>query len=312
MFDVLESDARIEDSRRSSDHFHLGSSALISDMEKWIRDGRSFVAIESDSGNDKFGDEVRRLRLQAGISQTQLAKSIPMAQSTVSGVESGNKTVKLKQAERLDAVLKGDGNLVRLWRSLQDGHLVPDWYRKVPEMERRAVEIHDYHPLLVPGILQTQGYASAVIRVADRTALTAEVEAQARARSKRQAVLLKDDPPFLRVVLDQTVLYRLLGTPETMKEQLDYLREVSTWERAEILIIPHPTWNHPGLDGGFRLLKVPEAGMVLYQEASAIGGVVVARETVEEHVSLWGDLRAIALPPDSSRSLIEKAREEVR
>ncbi|MFC3999441.1 Scr1 family TA system antitoxin-like transcriptional regulator [Nocardiopsis sediminis] len=309
---TLEIDARIEYSLESIHRFQLGSTALISNTEEWLRDGRLFMAIESDNGNDKFGGAVRRLRLQAGISQTQLAKCIPMAQSTVSGVELGNKSVKLKQAERLDAVLKGDGHLVRLWRSLQDGHLVPDWYRKVPEMERRAVEIHDYHPLLVPGILQAQGYAFATIRVADRTALTAEVEAQARARSKRQEILLKDDPPFLRVVLDQTVLYRLLGTPEIMKEQLDYLREVSTWERVEILIIPHPTWNHPGLVGGFRLLKVPEAGMVLYQESSAMGGVVVARETVEEHVSLWGDLRALALPPDPSRSLIEKAREEVR
>lgn len=268
------------------------------------------MAIETGVDWAKFGAEVRRLRRQAGLSQTQLAKAIPLSQSTVSGIELGEKPVKKDQAERLDVLLTSDGYLVKLWKTVQEGHAIPDWYREVPEMEQRATEIHSYQPLLIPGILQTEKYARASIRAGNRLASTAEINAQVRARIKRQETLRKEEAPFLVAVVDESVLYRPLGTPETMKEQLAHLRKVSEWERAEILVVPHPTWNHPGLDGGFHLLKVPEAGTVLYLETRATGGVMVDRETVEEHVSLLSNLRALALPPGQSRDLIEKAEGE--
>ncbi|WP_147280167.1 Scr1 family TA system antitoxin-like transcriptional regulator [Marinitenerispora sediminis] len=92
--------------------------------------------------------------------------------------------------------------------------------------------------------------------------------------------------------------------------QLERLIEVSTWDRAEILIVPHPTWNHPGLDGGFRMLRLPGVRTILYLETTAEGSVIVAPALIEEHASLLGDLRALALPPDPSRALIDEVRGE--
>ncbi|GAA4897027.1 hypothetical protein HNR25_002804 [Streptomonospora salina] len=95
-----------------------------------------------------------------------------------------------------------------------------------------------------------------------------------------------------------------------MQKQLEHLYKASQWDNVEILVVPHPTWNHPGLDGGFRLLKLPDAGTILYLETRATGGIFIDAATVDEHVSLLSDLRGAALPFEPSRALIERARGE--
>ncbi|MUL41738.1 XRE family transcriptional regulator [Streptomonospora sp. PA3] len=177
--------------------------------------------------------------------------------------------------------------------------------------KRFATEIQQYHPLLVPGLLQTEEYAKATIRAGNRTVSADELAARAAERVERQQVLQREpDPPFLLVVICETVLQRPLGSVQIMRKQLEHLHKASYWDNVEILVVPHPTWNHPGLDGGFRLLRLPGAGTVLYLETRATGGIFIDSATVDEHVSLLGDLRGAALPPDQSRTLIERARGE--
>ncbi|TQN27761.1 hypothetical protein FHX37_4490 [Haloactinospora alba] len=168
-------------------------------------------------------------------------------------------------------------------------------------MERRATVIQDYTPLVVPGILQTEDYARATIQAVSRTVSEEEAAARAHGRVKRQEILSGDHPPSLSAVIDEAVLRRRLGSPETMRGQLDHLWNVAGWRYGEVLVIPTGGWNHPGLEGMFRLLKVPETedGTILYQEAGAMGGVSIDPALVEEHIALMSDLRGLALPPSS-------------
>ncbi|GAA1990033.1 helix-turn-helix transcriptional regulator [Nocardiopsis rhodophaea] len=268
------------------------------------------MAIERDGASRKFGAEVRRRRVQAGISQTRLAEMIPTSQSAISDIELGKIHAKEDQAVRIDKELASDGKLLALWKSHYDGYEPPDWYRKVPEMERRSSQIQDYQALVVTGLLQTEDYARATIRAGDRLASDDQVEAKVRERLTRQEILQGTDAPFLVAVIDELVLSRRLGDPKIMREQLQHLCKASTWDRVEVLIVPSSTWNPPGVDGSFRLLKVPGAGTILYREAGSTGGVIIDPEAVDEHVSLMGDLRAVALPPDQSRALLEGAQGE--
>lgn len=270
------------------------------------------MAEASDPTARKFGAEVRRLREHAGLSQTNLATKIPVSQSTLSDVERGKLRIKKDIAERIDQVLTGNGRVVAAWETQYDSYEPPEWYRKLPLMEERATEIQEYSPLLVPGLLQTKSYAFAAIRASQRVATDADVDAKVKERLDRQQILNRDGPPFLLGVIDETVLRRRLGSPEVMQEQLVRLSEVSSWSRVEVLVIPSETLNHPGLDGGFKLLRVPEAGTVVYHESRAGGGVVIDPETVDQHVSLMGVLRGAALPPEQSRLLIDRIRGETQ
>ncbi|UOE19380.1 helix-turn-helix transcriptional regulator [Thermobifida halotolerans] len=264
------------------------------------------MPIDPDEASRKFGAEVRRLRLQAGFSQTRLAETIPVSQSAISDIERGKTQVKKDQAERIDQALTAKGRLVALWKSQYDGYDPPDWYRKIPEMERRAVQIQDYQALVVTGLLQTERYARATMRAGDRLASEEQVEARVQARMAQQEILKSTQAPFLVATIDESVLGRRLGSPEVMREQLRHLCDASTWERVEVLIIPSSTWDSPGVDGSFRLLRVPGAGTILYREAGSTGGVIIDPEIVERHTALMGDLRALALPPDQSRALLER------
>ncbi|WP_017569015.1 helix-turn-helix domain-containing protein [Nocardiopsis halotolerans] len=269
------------------------------------------MANEVDPKARRFGAEVRRFREQAGISQTRLAGLLPASQATVSDIELGKTPAKKDTAQRIDQVLNSGGRLVAVWEEQHEAYRPPDWYRKLPIVEQRATQIQQYQPLLVPGLLQTRDYMRSSIKASARTDSEAAVEAKVAERTECQAILRRDDPPFFSVVLDETALYRRLGSPDIMRKQLEYLLEASAWSRVEILVVPADTWDHPGLDSGFTLLRVPDAGMLLYLEARAAGGVIVDASTVDEHVSLMGDLRGFALPPDQSRSLIKKALGEV-
>ncbi|WP_370011157.1 helix-turn-helix transcriptional regulator [Nocardiopsis sp. LDBS0036] len=269
------------------------------------------MANEVDPKARKFGAEVRRFREQAGLSQSRLASLLPASQATVSDIELGKTPAKKDTAQRIDQALNSEGRLVAVWEEQHEAYTPPDWYRKLPIVEQQATQVHEYQPLLVPGLLQTRGYAGASIRASNRADSQTAVETKVAERTERQSILRRDDPPFFSVVLDETALYRRLGSPDIMKEQLGHLLETSTWSRVEILIVPAGTWNHPGLDSGFKLLRVPGTGMFLYLETKSSGGVIVDSGTVDEHISLMGDLRGVALPPDQSRSLIKKAQGEV-
>ncbi|WP_141924866.1 helix-turn-helix domain-containing protein [Haloactinospora alba] len=268
------------------------------------------MVVENDGVARKVGAEVRRLRRYAGYSQQALADRIPVSQSALSDIERGRAHTKKDQVERIDHILTARGRLVATWETQHEEYIPPEWYKQVPEMERQATEIQDYNPLVIPGMLQTEPYAQAVIRAGDRVAADERVQAKARARVERQEVLHHERPPFFLAVVDETVLYRRLGSPEAMRGQLGHLREVSAWPRTEILVVPSRTWDHPGLDGGFHLLKVPGIGTIVYQEARSTGSVSADPKIVDTHLGLLGHLRGVALPPDQSRILVEKAYEE--
>lgn len=258
----------------------------------------------------KFGAEVRRSREQAGISQNYLAASIPTSQTNLSDIELGKRSVKKDMAERLDQLLTSQGRLIAAWEAFTKSYDPPEWYQKLSLLEPRATEIEDYQPLLIPGLLQTRSYIRATIRASNRIALEDEVEAKVAERIERQEILKEPTAPFLLAVVDEMALYRRMGTREVMGHQLGYLGSVAEWERVEILVVPKDTWNHPGLDSGFRLLRSPDTGTVLYQETRAGGGVIVDPETVEDHASLLGMLRSVALPPEQSQAAIAKAQGE--
>ncbi|GAA3740031.1 transcriptional regulator with XRE-family HTH domain [Spinactinospora alkalitolerans] len=258
----------------------------------------------------KFGKQVRLLRERHGLSQDQLSRSMTISPAMLSAIERGIRGCKPEHAEQIDRALNTGGRVRRLWEGLPSGNGFPDWFRDVVELQREASEIREYHPLLIPGLLQTEEYARTILRDGQPTDSAAEIDEQVRARMDRQSILSSDRPPLLLVVLDETLLRRPIGGREIMGRQLEHLLEASAIPHVVIQVVPMATEHHPGLSGAFTLITVPNRGVVLYMETRISGTPVDDPDGVEEYVRLYGELRGVALPPAASRGLIEKVRGE--
>jgi hypothetical protein len=151
-----------------------------------------------------------------------------VSHDVISKIENGDRPPAEGMSERLDAIPELDtrGGLTRLWNSLRPGmrlRAYPGWFQRwVTDVEDKATLLRWFEPQVLPGLLQTEGYARALL--ADRIGATAEeVEESVSARMQRQGILARAKPPELWVVIDEAVLHRGVGGPCV---------EVGAWRKA--------------------------------------------------------------------------------
>jgi DNA-binding XRE family transcriptional regulator len=257
-----------------------------------------------------FGAELRRWRTAAGLSQEQLGDRLSYSAALVGKIETGDRAPSLDFAQGCDRALPDAGGLfARLYefaRQWGGGH--PPWFSGWLEAERRATSLRWWEPLLIPGLLQTEDYARAILGANPDT--DEDIDSHVVARMERQAVLERDKPPALWVALDEFVLHRCVGSPAVMREQLTHLAEMALRSRITVQIVPSRIGVHAGLMGAFIIASFEGASDIVYLETSS-GGRTVEQSRVIEQVTLRFDtLRSVALPKDDSRSLILKVAEE--
>ncbi|WP_055477842.1 helix-turn-helix domain-containing protein [Sphaerimonospora mesophila] len=246
-----------------------------------------------------WGRELRHYRQEAGLTQAQLAQKIHFSESLISGVETGQLPASPEFAQCCDDVLSTGGALHRLldWRK---GQVFPTWFGKWRDKEQEATTLRTYEPLVIPGLLQTESYARVVLR-GNETALAA--------RLHRQLVLSRKDPrpPIFRCVLDEAVLYRPIGGPEVMREQLDHLIAMAG-PRLSVQIVPQGM--HSGLLGGFVIATLDDGCDVLYAETAIRGITTSDADDVSAAIERFEAIRTEALPLNMSLELIKKTMEE--
>lgn len=183
-------------------------------------------------------------------------------------------------------------------RMQQDGLRRPvfsDWFRDYLHIEQQADTIRFYEPDVVPGLLQSEGYARAL--------LTREVELATR--MGRKAIFTRDHPPTVIAVLGENVLHRLVGSPVVMTEQLASLLEPP----AVVQVLPSDTDTYAGLDGSFVLTSVGDRDY-LHVSTVAQGVTLDDRESVSRAQRAWDEIRGSALPPRQSQQLIMEVAEK--
>lgn len=259
----------------------------------------------------RFGGEVRRLRRHAGISQQQLARAITLSQSMLSGIELGTKGAKLDHARAIDRALNTEGKLVRLWDSLNANDSYPNWFQEVVTLERRAVEIREYQLAVLPGLTQTESYASALIGPAQPFARAGAVERLVQARIRRADLLAAHDRPLVWFVVDEIVIQRPQGGPEVLKPQLEHLLKLISEKAIRLQVVPDSRTAHPGLAGPIRLMSFDDRPTMVYTE-HALGGVLSDQEDAVRHCSaIFSALQAEALSPSESARLIRSRKDEL-
>jgi transcriptional regulator with XRE-family HTH domain len=262
-----------------------------------------------------FGDELRYLRKAAGLSLQQLADLISYSVSLVSAVENCSRTPSPDFAERCDTALDTGGALVRLLRRLKkyaDRLAFPAWFREWPPIEERAVLLRSWELAVIPGLLQTEDYARAVMRGTLPDATDEEIEAKVRARMTRQEILAKDDPPLLRAIMAEAALRLPVGGAKVMREALAHLAEMAGRPGIRILVVPASAGPHVGLLGAFCIATIDgddADAEIVYLETVVQGQITDRPEVVTACAAKFDSLLAEALSPKASLELITEVME---
>jgi transcriptional regulator with XRE-family HTH domain len=260
-----------------------------------------------------FATELKRARNAAGLSQDALGKRIGFSGELVSKVELGDRRPTDQLAEGCDAVFPELGGIfARLVAKAEKSHNVyPAWFESWVDAEQRAIVVRWWEPSLVPGLLQTADYARTVFdawRAVDGYGDTDEL---VTARLARQAIFERPTPPSFGAVIDETVLYRCIGGPKVMHDQLLRLAEVSEHPRVAVQVVPADLGAHVGLLGGFAIASFEDdTPGIVYIESPDEGETSKHPSTVAKITLTYDTLRNEALGGRASRDLIVKAAEE--
>lgn len=257
-----------------------------------------------------FGTELRHYRTEAGLSQTELAARAFMSHDVISKIETGERPPADDTPVRLDAVpeLETRGALTRLWQQLRKSlrhRAYPGWFHDWPDKEAAAQTLRWYEPLIVPGLLQTSDYARAVLRtrVGDSDEQINEMVA---ARLDRQAILDRDTPPTLWVVIDEGVLHRPVGGPAVMGDQVRHLIEAAQRPNIVLQVIPLKIGAHEGLRGPFVIADFEDGLSLAWQDAAVFGQLVDVPSGISSLMAMWDTLKSEALSRSASLELMEE------
>jgi len=175
-------------------------------------------------------------------------------------------------------------------------------------LEAEAAGLHTYESMFIPGLLQTEDYARAVIRAGLTRPDPDNLERRLSARMVRQEIVNRPDPPEIWAVLDESVVRRPVGGQEVMRAQLEHLIEVSTRPNTAVTlqVLPFTVGAHPGMNGPFVILTFnsPTDPPMVYLETATDGLYLDEPADVERYTLRFNHLVARALGPDESRTMI--------
>jgi transcriptional regulator with XRE-family HTH domain len=256
-----------------------------------------------------LGTELRRARMAAGFtSQEALAARLGFDRSVVAKAETGDRppTDEVLIAWCDACQLDGDlfGRLGVLARRAEGP--VPTWFEDWLEAERAARSLWIWSPTLIPGLLQTAEYARALFLAAG--ADEDQADRMVAARLERQSILDRPDPAHIVVVLDETVLHRLIGSPAIMADQLAHVATVSERLHVSVHILP-ATGANAGLSGAFDIASTDGTPDTLRTE-SVEDQTTQNRKFVRKAEIIFDLVRRDALPRAPSRALILEAAEQ--
>jgi transcriptional regulator with XRE-family HTH domain len=269
--------------------------------------------------------ELRRLREEAGLTHAEVANRMEWSSSKVSRIETGQSRAQTGDVRDLLEIYGVTDQatceaLVQLAREARRR----GWWTRYSDvlgtglyvgMEAEAASLHTYESLFVPGLLQTEDYARAVIQAWQARPNPEALERAVTARMARQDILERPDPPEIWAVLDEAAIARPVGGPQVMRAQLQHLIVVSTRPNTPVTlqVLPFSVGAHPGMGGQFVVLAFPSPNdpPMVYLETATDGLYLEDPPDVERYTLMFSHLVARALGPDESRAMIADLAEQM-
>nr|WP_209311170.1 helix-turn-helix transcriptional regulator [Streptomyces spiramenti] len=261
----------------------------------------------------RFGQDVKQVRLGRKLTQMQLGRAAGYSEGYVSKVESGKLLPLPSQrfAQGCDVAFGTNGLFSDLLRRIDEGDH-PSWFLPYLQLERRATRIMYYTANLVTGIVQTEEYARAVFRAAHPRSDSEAIEAKAAARMRRREVFETDEPPLVWIILFEAGLRTVVGGPETMAGQIEYLLRSVQSPHVRLQVLPFSAGAPAAHMKPYTLLQFRDGPGVLYMETRLGGRMHDSADAFASALDDYDLLRAHALSPDASVTLMKSLLKEYR
>ncbi|MFI2373545.1 Scr1 family TA system antitoxin-like transcriptional regulator [Streptomyces sp. NPDC018964] len=258
-----------------------------------------------------LGRQIKVARERAGLSQKELGDRLGYGEETISSVERARRTPQPELLVAVDTLLECGGLLASAAEDVERAKTRrrvrhPEWFRDYARLEQEAVELHDYSSLVLPGLLQTEAHANVVFRTRQPFLDEATIEQRVAARLDRQQIFDRWPPPFTTFTIEESVLRRPLGGWDVHREQLEALLRFGRLRSVELQVLPMERKEHPSLGGPFILLTPKGKPQVAYLEVQHISRLITDPDEVRILAARYGSIRAQALTPEESLTLIKK------
>jgi hypothetical protein len=268
------------------------------------------------------GSELRRLREAAGVTARDAGYAIRGSHSKISRLELGRTSFKLRDVADLLTLygVSGDADRDALLALAQQANVpgwwqpyagvVPGWFEDYLGLEQAARVIRCYEVQFIPGLLQTEDYARAVIGL--RYQDQGGIERRVRLRMQRQQIFHRRSPPHLWAVIDEAALRRRCGTRTTMRAQLRQLIKAAAVPYVTVAVMPFSRGCHAAAGGPVTILRFAEARIpdVVYLEQLNSACYPDKEADVDLYQHVMNSLVVGAEPPSATPAILRRILRE--
>ncbi|WP_432705545.1 helix-turn-helix domain-containing protein [Actinoallomurus iriomotensis] len=271
-----------------------------------------------------LGAQLRRLRERQGITREEAGYAIRASGSKMSRLELGR--VGFKERDVADLLtlygvtdetdresllaLAQDANSPGWWHRY--GDVLPGWFETYVGLEEAAALVRTYEVQFIPGLLQTEEYARAVISLGNSTAAQEEIEQRVSLRMTRQKLLTRGESPRLWAVVDEAALRRPIGGRDVMRGQLERLIEATKLPGVILQVLPFRVGGHTAEAGAFSILRFPESDLpdVVYVEQLTSALYLDRRDDVDSYMEAMERLCVVSAHPDETAEILSRILQE--
>ncbi|MEU3028182.1 helix-turn-helix transcriptional regulator [Streptomyces incarnatus] len=257
---------------------------------------------------EKYGEELRLRRISAGFTQERLSEVIVCSPTLISHYESGRRLPKPDDARRIDQALGTDGFFERWLEDLESKY--NHYFAAVAELEQQATLIQQFALSLVPGVFQTEGYASALFRAYRPTYTAEELEEFLVIRMKRRRILEGPKAPAVWTLLDESVLHRRVGSAQVIAEQLHKIADMAEAGRLRLHVLPYDAGAHALQQSLLTLMSFEDSAPVAYVEGFLSGNLMDDPSLVAASHTAYALALSDALSHQKSLALVRAAAED--
>jgi transcriptional regulator with XRE-family HTH domain len=270
----------------------------------------------------RVSTELRELRKKAGLTCADVAKALGTSVTKISRMETGDRGlyvddvaallglyhVPAKRREELLDLVRNGGE--PNWWQLKPSDLPTEW-RDLMALESDATAIANFESLVVPGLLQTPEYASALISGINQELSESDVNALVATRMARQTLLTKRSAPKLHAIVDETALHRPIGEPGVMQRQLQHLLACGQRPNITLQVVLVSAGATPALGGPIVILDLADGRSVVHLESRRAGAFLSEEPHVRATKLAMRRLSAVAMAPEDSGRLIASIEGEM-
>ncbi|GGT98259.1 MULTISPECIES: helix-turn-helix domain-containing protein [Streptomyces] len=255
-----------------------------------------------------FGEVVKTFRKRARLTQEEFARRVRYSVQTVASIEQGRRFPSAEFVERAEEVLDAFGVIRAAAKHVARQPGLASWFQKWAKLEAEALCLYTYENRLIPGLLQIELYARTLFEGQLPPLDDDEIQEKLVARVERQKLLTERPNTAYSFIIEEHVLRKTTGGPETHRTQIEHILRMSEQRNIEMQVMPLSREHHAGLDGPMQLLETPDNRWFGYGEGQRAGLLFADAKEVGILKMRYARMRSQALTLEDSQSLLRQMR----